>query len=129
MTNKKLQLGMNPSTASARLTKDLLFKFVVEAGHKCHRCGGELTRETFSMDHKKDWLHSDDPVGLYFDLENIAFSHFVCNTEASTRKKRVYTTPEERRKAQTETKKRWYGKQDKEKMVAKRRRQYEKHGQ
>lgn len=82
---KTEQLGMNPGTASYRLVKDLLFKFAVEAGHKCHRCGNELDRESFSVEHKKAWIDSDDPVGLFFELENIAFSHLKCNVGAARR--------------------------------------------
>lgn len=79
---KENQLGMNPSTASNRLVKDVLFKLAVDAGHKCFQCQGELARESFSIEHKVPWLDSDDPVGLYFDLENIAFSHHGCNVGA-----------------------------------------------
>lgn len=83
--SKNEQLGMNHSTASNRLVKDLLFDLVVKMGHRCYRCGAELERENFSIDHKVDWLHSDDPIGLFFDLENIAYSHRDCNT-ASVRR-------------------------------------------
>lgn len=76
-----LQLGMNRSTASNRLVKDLLYKFAVE-GTPCYRCGEELTRETFSIEHKEVWLDSDDPVGTFFDLDNISFSHKSCNSAA-----------------------------------------------
>lgn len=81
--SKKHQLGMNPSTASNRLVKDLLFSLAVEAGHKCFQCGGVLTRDTFSIEHKTPWLHSDDPVKTYFDLGNIGFSHLSCNIGAA----------------------------------------------
>jgi len=80
---KTQQLGMNPSTASGRLVKDTLFRLVVEAGHKCYRCGGELTRESFSIEHKVPWLDSEEPRGLFFDQDNIAFSHLACNCKAS----------------------------------------------
>lgn len=80
---KTEQLGMNPSTASGRLVKDLLFSMAKELGHKCFQCGGELCRETFSVEHKQPWLDSDDPVKLYFDLTNIAFSHKSCNFGAA----------------------------------------------
>lgn len=76
---KKLQLGMNPSTAQGRLLKDILFKFVQAHHPTCYKCGQALTRETFSIEHKIPWLDSDDPVGLFFDLDNIAFSHLTCN--------------------------------------------------
>jgi hypothetical protein len=78
---KTAQLGMNPGTASQRLVKDLLFDFVQKAGHVCFRCGGELSRGDFSIEHKEPWLDSDDPLGLFFDLNNIAYSHRDCNTK------------------------------------------------
>lgn len=80
---KHTQLGMNASTASNRLVKDLLFHYAVAHGHKCFRCGIELTRDAFSIEHIEPWLDSDDPVGLFFDIENIAFSHTSCNSAAA----------------------------------------------
>lgn len=82
---KSLQLGINSSTASGRLVKDLLFKFAVDLGHKCFQCGEDLTRDTFSVEHKEPWLDSEDPRGKFFDLENIAFSHISCNSGAARR--------------------------------------------
>ena len=82
---KAEQLGMNPSTASGRLLKDLLFKFAIDAGHVCYQCGEELTRDTFSIEHIEPWLDSEDPKGLFFDLSNIAFSHLKCNVSAGRR--------------------------------------------
>ena len=79
MDKKKQQLGINPSTASGKLLKDLLYDFVVKANHTCFRCGGKLTRETFSIEHVVPWLDSEDPVSLYFDIDNIAYSHLTCN--------------------------------------------------
>ena len=84
---KTLQLGMNPSTASGRLVKDILFRLAIQAGHTCHRCGGDLDRETFSIEHKVAWLDSEDPVGLFFDQKNIAFSHLRCNSADGKRVK------------------------------------------
>ena len=80
---KQLQLGLNPGTASHRLVKDLLFKFVVDAGHTCFRCGLILTRDDFSIEHKEPWLDSAEPAVKFFDLSNIAFSHKVCNYGAA----------------------------------------------
>lgn len=80
---KTEQLGMNPSTASNRLVKDLLYSFVVETGRdSCFRCGNKVNRETFSIEHKEHWLDSENPVKLFFDLDNIAFSHLSCNVAA-----------------------------------------------
>ena len=79
---KQKQLGMNPATASNRLVKDLLFNFAVQAGHVCFQCGEPLTRDQFSIEHKVPWLDSEDPLHLYFSLDNIAFSHPSCNYAA-----------------------------------------------
>lgn len=89
-TDKKSQLlGMNFSTGRARLDRDLLFKCVVELGHKCYRCGGDLTREEFSVDHKDNWSLAEDPVKAFFDLDNIAFSHLHCNTKEMADRRRT----------------------------------------
>lgn len=88
---KKEQLGMNPSTASGRLVKDLLWSLILKTNqHLCCKCGLEMTRETFSIEHIEPWLDSDDPVKLYFDLDNISFSHLSCNiSDTRGRQKRV----------------------------------------
>lgn len=83
---KKKQLGMNPSTASNRLVKDMLFLLIERSGlNSCHHCKKEMTRETFSIEHIVSWLDSDDPIGLYFNLTNISFSHLACNISAGRR--------------------------------------------
>ena len=43
--------------------------------------GKEMTVDDFTIEHKKFWLHSEDPVGLYFDEDNLAFSHATCNSK------------------------------------------------
>lgn len=85
---------MTTGKASHRLVKDLLFDFVVKAGHKCYRCNGELTRDTFSIEHKKAWLDSGEPVQLFFDLDNIAFSHMKCNFGAAKKMVSKFTKEE-----------------------------------
>lgn len=85
-TDKRFaQLGVHYSTASNRLVKDLLFDFAVKAGHKCYRCNLDLTRDGFSIEHKIEWMDSDDPIDKFFDLDNIAFSHLKCNSSAGRR--------------------------------------------
>lgn len=90
---KKLQLGIDPGTAAARLIRDLLWGFVQKTGVTCHRCGYHLTRETFSIDHKTPWLDSENPRGLFFDTENISYSHLACNV-ADGRKPHAWTKEE-----------------------------------
>lgn len=76
----KEQLGMNPSTASNRLVKDLLYDFVVKSGKDiCFRCGENISRETLSIEHKTAWLDSESPLENFFALDNIAYSHLKCN--------------------------------------------------
>jgi hypothetical protein len=77
---KKLQLGMNPSTANGRLVKDILWKLICQTNQDiCCKCGKHMTRATFSIEHITPWLDSDNPTELYFDLKNISFSHLSCN--------------------------------------------------
>lgn len=90
MDKKKQQLGMNPSTASGKLLKDLLFDFAVKAGHKCFRCDLDLIRTNFSIEHKIEWLDSQNPFELFFDIDNIAYSHLNCNISAGRRKKATH---------------------------------------
>lgn len=87
MSDKKtLQLGMNSSTASNRLVKDVLYELVVKTGQNtCFQCSLPMTRGTFSVEHKIPWLDSGDPIGLFFDLDNISFSHHSCNMRAARR--------------------------------------------
>jgi len=87
--NKDKQLGMNPGTASNRLLKQLLFSLGDRLGMQwCFQCASKIESvEDMSIEHKVPWLHSEDPVGLYFDLDNIAFSHKVCNYAASRPRK------------------------------------------
>lgn len=80
MNKKQQQLGMNPSTAQHRLVKDILWSLIVRTNnHICCKCNKEMTRETYSIEHIKPWLDSDDPIGLFFSLDNISFSHLSCN--------------------------------------------------
>lgn len=108
---KSFQLGMNFATAAGRLRADLLFKFVALSGERCFRCNGELTRENFSIEHKKPWLDADNPKDRFFDLENIAFSHHKCNAASARRTMKKYFTLEERVQAKRRSDRRWRNKQ------------------
>lgn len=83
--NKSEVLGMAISKAAHRLNRDLIYTMGKKLGLMvCYRCGGPISREDFTIDHKVDWLHSDDPVTVFFDLDNIAFSHHRCNAGAGS---------------------------------------------
>lgn len=125
---KHSQLGMNPSTASGRLLKDLLFKFAKDAGHVCHQCGKELDRESFSIEHKTPWLDSEDPQKLFFDLDNIAFSHKSCNIAAARRPNKLDLTPEQRKQHDANIERQRWQKLSPEKQQAIRRGKYERNG-
>lgn len=120
---KQLQLGMNPSTASGRLVKDTLWRFIVQANQdNCYQCSGKMTRDNFSIEHKVPWLDSEDPINLFFDQDNISFSHHSCNIKAARRPNKKYNSPEERNKAKR--------KYDPLRVYCpiKRKEQYERHG-
>lgn len=79
-----MQLGMNHSTASNRLVKDILYSLIVETGKDiCYQCNEKIKRENLSIEHKVPWLDSENPPEMYFDLSNIAFSHLKCNVGAA----------------------------------------------
>ena len=60
-------LGINVSTASNKLVKDLLFNFIVETNKDiCFRCGLVLTRDNFSIEHKESWRLSTKPKETFF---------------------------------------------------------------
>ena len=125
---KQIQLGMNPSTASGRLLKDILFKFVKDAGHTCYQCGKEMDRDSFSIEHKTPWLDSEDPVKLFFDLNNIAFSHKSCNIAAARKPNKLVLTPEERKQHHAKVERQRWNKLSPEEQQAIRRRKYERNG-
>lgn len=85
MGNKKKsdQLGLNYSTASSRLKKKILFNLLVRLKENyCFQCSSEIESvDELSIEHKIPWL--DNSVDLFWDLDNIAFSHISCNSGAA----------------------------------------------
>lgn len=125
---KKLQLGMNPSTASGRLVKDILFKLICETKKNiCHRCHTEMSRDTFSIEHKLAWLDAEDPITVFFDLENITFSHLSCNISQHRTPLKKYNTDDERRMAKNSMERKQWGELPKEQQRKRRREKYIKH--
>lgn len=91
---KQKQLGMNPSTASSRLIKDILFKFINDLNlNTCFHCNTAMSRENFSIEHKTPWLDSTTPKQLFFDLDNISFSHLSCNVSHSRKPHKGISNP------------------------------------
>lgn len=116
MNKKKQQLGIDPGTASHRLVRDLLWSFIVADGFNfCYHCNESMTRDNFSIEHKEPWLDSENPLKLYFDLDNISYSHRVCNIKAARRPNKIYNSTKEKRDAENKVRRNnWkkYGKQN-----------------
>lgn len=73
------ELGMSGGKARALLLSSLLLHFA-RLAHRdsCFRCGKKIKKPLdLSMDHKKSWRGID--VALYWDLNNVALSHKLCN--------------------------------------------------
>ena len=79
---KSRQLGMPFGTANGKLRKNILFHLLKKHGENfCFHCGAEIeTADELSIEHKKPWLHEN--VDLFWDIDNIAFSHLTCNVSS-----------------------------------------------
>lgn len=88
---KAAQLGMPHGTASNRLRKMIIFSLLKKLNENyCHQCGGEIESvKELSIEHKIPWLDSANPKELFFDLDNIGFSHLSCNAGAARQTHRV----------------------------------------
>src|SRR6266478_8243444 len=84
---KSLQLGMSFGKAGAILRKNLLFILATKCNLDfCFRCGNQIKDlNDFTIDHKISWLYSANPSNLFFDVNNVAFSHASCNLGARNR--------------------------------------------
>lgn len=86
MNRKSQFLGMPHGTASSRLRKLILFDLLRR--HKeniCFKCTQLIEKvEELSIEHKKPW--EGVSVELFWNLENIAFSHLICNTKGRREK-------------------------------------------
>lgn len=73
------------STASQRLKKNIMFSFVVKLGlDNCYRCGKKIDNALdLSIEHKIEWARNS--VELFWNLDNIAFSHRKCNLSRAHR--------------------------------------------
>ena len=85
LNKKKTQLGMPYGTARNRLIKQLLFDFIVSTNNnKCYQCGEDILKvDDMSIEHITPWLDSENPTDLFFNKQNIAYSHLSCNCSAA----------------------------------------------
>ena len=77
------QLGMPYGTACGRLRKIIMFHLIQKLKlDTCVRCKKLITNiNDLSIEHIKPWLDID--INLFWDLNNIGFSHLSCNSKAS----------------------------------------------
>ncbi len=89
--NKKKgdQLGMPLGTAYAKLRKSVLFKLVKQTNQNvCFHCKKTIESiDEFSIEHKIPWL--DNNPDLFWNLDNIAFSHLTCNVSAARKPHKI----------------------------------------
>ena len=85
-TNKRrnIQLGMPFGTANSKLRRIILFDLLKQLGQNiCFQCGEKIeTIEELSIEHKESWLDKENAKELFWNLDNIAFSHLKCNIRA-----------------------------------------------
>lgn len=88
---KQKQLGMSIGKANNRLRKKILFSLIKACGlDNCYRCNKIIDEiSDLSIEHIKPWLHSENPSELYFDLDNIAFSHLSCNSACARKPNQI----------------------------------------
>jgi hypothetical protein len=84
MIDKSEFLGTNYGAATQKLRKFIIFKLLVKHGENiCFQCGNTIENvDDLSVEHIKPWLGKR--VDLFWDLDNIAFSHLACNRRASS---------------------------------------------
>ena len=73
------QLGVSQGTAVHRLRKNIMFSFAKRLDEDtCFKCGQKIeTADELSIEHKEPWENRS--AELFWDLDNIAFSHLKCN--------------------------------------------------
>jgi hypothetical protein len=83
--NMSVQLGMPRGTAANRLRKMVLFDVLKRHNENiCVRCKKSIEAvEELSIEHVKPWEGAD--TALFWDLQNIAFSHLSCNCSSTRR--------------------------------------------
>ena len=93
---KTEQLGMSIGTASNQLRKLIIFNLIQQLNQDiCFQCGEKIQSiNELSIEHKVPYLHSKNPKELFFDLNNVAFSHLSCNC-ASARQTKIVKHPSE----------------------------------
>lgn len=73
---------MSHGKAAHKLWRSIMFKLVQQTEQDiCYRCQKRIaTIKEFSIEHKESWQLADNPRKTFFDLDNISFSHQICNS-------------------------------------------------
>jgi hypothetical protein len=87
---KDVMLGMPHGTANNRLRKNILFHLLKKHGENiCNRCSKPIVLvEELSVEHIKPWEGVD--AQLFWDIDNIAFSHLRCNVSSHRTPNKIY---------------------------------------
>lgn len=125
---KRPRLKLLRKRSRHTLAQDILFDFIVKAGHVCFRCGKKLNRNDFTIEHKVPWLGEENYLELYYDLENIAYSHLGCNIAAARKPTKKHNSVEERKAFKLKRARELWNELDKDFRKARRKRSYEKYG-
>lgn len=82
---------MPQGTAANKLRKSILFSLLkISNLNICFQCNEEIKDiSELSIEHKIPWLDSENPKELFFDLNNIAFSHLSCNCASARQTKEL----------------------------------------
>ncbi len=77
--NKSEQLGISFGSAVHQLRKSIMFHLLQKLGENiCFVCSTPINRvDELSIEHKIPWQNND--TALFWDIDNIAFSHLRCN--------------------------------------------------
>lgn len=72
-------------TANHRLRKMVMFHLIRQLNQDyCFQCGAQITSvDDLSIEHKRNWKNID--AELFWDMNNIAFSHRACNVPENRR--------------------------------------------
>lgn len=120
---KASQLGMPFGTACNRLRKLVLFKLLCELNKNiCFQCEATIeSADQLSIEHKQPWMDTPSPQELFWDLDNIAFSHLNCNVGAGRK-------PHQKRFTQEDNRAHWRAQQKRYYTPERRRQKFLKHG-
>jgi hypothetical protein len=94
-------LGMTYGKAQHRLRKSIMFMLAQRCSMDiCHQCGKRIDTESeISIEHIVAWEKSNDPLKSFSDLDNIAFSHLVCNIKAASKPNKRFSSKTEQQRA------------------------------